>query len=1536
MYEIGRGSALPTHLHTARGVNRHRAFTDVASAVAFAASMVMALLVALGGPRDHGEHLPSTSSRLVELALLVPLHLALAGIVLVGIGPARHARSSQRAPSVRRARRRPVARAALVCAAATITATGVVTSAGAPGADAVPAGGVCPAGARDISYDVVAIQTVIPVNGWGDKVLDGLVYVLRSHAPAVVANPNLTQPLVVRANVGDCVTVHFENQITGRNVGMHPDPVVQFDPKDSDGAHVGFNPDTTVPTGGRITYTWYADRVGQGAIGDPGNLDSALPNLPSAAFGLYGAIVVHPTGSTWHDPVTGAALLGADGSATGTQLFADVRVPGAPDLRSFVMVIGDEMEGVTDRFGSAPTFPSTGLHDATFGLNYRSEPLRNRLRAVLDHRGERRWDPSVGQFVEGDPQTVTLPNLTVIQPTDHFCDGYVAELDRVVDDPGAKCVGEEMHLQSWPFGDEGKLVHAEGGALVVDSDNLIPKAYAGDPVTFHVVHPGTKETHPWHQHTQRWLQDATDSLSPRKDVQSVAPGDNAELVIEGGAGGLQGTIGDSIFHCHLYPHFAQGFWGHLRIIDKLRDGTPLTVLGGASGNHYPDGTPIENLVALPDRQMPTAPTPERPGFPLFVFGQYLQRAYRIPYAVVQDEFTSAAVGGVRRPGDTVRGPTVLEANGLPALSPDKPGNGYIDPCVLPEGGSAQNIASPRVYRPHAIDLPLTYNRAGWGSPEGRIYVEENHLARVRSGQQQPEPYTVRARLGECVQILTTNDFHKDESPADQARPIDILGKYDHVFQAPSPTTEVSTHVHLVRFDELGSDGTSVGWNYVQAAMLGQTYGYRWFVDQPLRTVYFHDHQYPNSQQQRGLFASMNIEPPDATWHDPRTGLPTDGIGTQADIRSPSRADFREFNLYHEDRVPMWRTNATSTAPGQPVVPPPAPDAFGADQGSMSFNYRNEPFPIRVPPGSSGQRAEPGYVFSSAVHGDPSTPVLRAYAGDPVIIRNIVGSHEEMHTFTLHGHRWLSQPDNPLSTPTDTQSLAIAEWFNYELVSGRPRFVARSRAVTLRRAAADDLNGSPMILASGGGPDGPGGAGMPGDYLYGATSLDEQWQGLWGIFRVFRGRVTSSTPSAGGALMALPDRTAPSSALSPWGGLKPGEQLRRGIGPGLRVCRIGDPLRTYDIVAMQRDIVYDAGAGDHDPHGLLYVLAADEAAVRAGTKAPEPLFIRANAGDCLIVRLTNKLAADVPVHAGDVVVQPDSPWPAGGRVSIHPGMVDLDPVRADGTTVGFNFDQTVGRGQSDVFTWYVPANLEGATANLVDYGNRRGHRHHGMWGGLLIEPKGSTWTHPSTGAAITTGASAVIRWTTAAGVRQVRREFIADFQDGLRLVDAAGTVIPTPAALDDPYELGMKGINYRTERFAPRLATDPVVAHVLSSSVHGDPSTPVFTAYVGDQIWLRALMGGDRGRAHSFLLHGHEWRRNRDDPASTLRSAQDGLMPGRAFTFELVGGAGGRQQRHGDYAFRDGNMMGTLNAGLWGILRVFPPGAPAAQTGILAL
>lgn len=1324
---------------------------------------------------------------------------------------------------------------------------------------------VCPADARPITYDVAAFQADVPLNGWGDHMPDALIYALdgqdaRIGKEQMLANPALTQPIVIRANVGDCVTIHFRNDIADRRAGMHPNGLVLFDPRSSDGAAVGNNPDTTIGTGEEITYTWYANKVGEASLTDIAILDPAAAGHSSVERGLYGAVIVHPRGSTWHNPVTGADLLDQpSGRAVETQVFADVHAPGADDdYRSYVIVFMDENEDVLDRDGNAPTFPTSGLADSTFGFNYRSEPLRNRLRAVIEHR---------------DGRTVRLPNLRVIAPDDHFCDGYTEDLGAVAGDPGARCLGEESHLQSWPYGDHGKLMHrTDAGEIVVDTDLLIPKAYVGDPIRFSVVNPGAKETHPWHQHTQRWYADPDNPDSPRKDVQSIGPGEARGLVIEGGAGGLQGTIGDSIFHCHLYPHFAQGFWGSLRIFDRLRDGSQV----------YPDGTPMEALQQLPDRAGVTPqPDAEHPGFPLFVKGEVGQRAYRPPNAIVEDDFAA-----IRRPGDAPRGPTALEAANLPALDATKPGAGFIDPC--PAG------APTRTYRPHAVDVPLVYNKAGWTDPEGRIYVEESHEADVLAGREAPQPYTIRSRVGECVQLLTTNDLHLDDDPS---VPIDHIHDHDGVYFTTDLVSEISTHVHLVQFDELGTDGTSVGWNYSQSALPGQTYGYRWWVDVALRTVFFHDHQYANGHQQKGLFAAMNVEPKGATWHDPITGAQTDGVGPVADIRVPDGPDFREFTLFGQDRSPMWQDHGH----GAPVNPPAEPDDFGADQGGVAFNYRNEPFPIRVRPGARGPKGDPAYVYSSAVFGDPSTPIFRAYPGDPVIIRNVTGAHEEIHTFTLHGHRWLNEPDNPQSRIVDSQTVSLAEYFNYELQGSRVvRSGTRDEAFDEARNAEHD--GAPTLLN--------GGAGAPGDYLYASAPLDDQWLGMWGIFRVLKARTSTLQP--------LPDRPALATG-DPWPALHPGDEIKRASGSSV-VCPKSAPVRLYSVSAIPKRIVYNAETGDYDPYGIMYVLAADEEAVRKGTKPATPLYIRANSGDCVGITLANKLPLRV-TSTDDVPVPFEQPFPRGNRVSMHASLVNYDVLRSDGATVGYNFDQTIGPGQTITYQWYVDPQLDGAAINLLDFGDRRGHRHHGLWGGMMIEPVGSTWKDPRTGLALANGAAADIAWTDASGTRRARREFVISFQDGLTLFDRSGAPIQPASEIEDPYELGTRAVNYRTERFAPRLADNPEPAWVMSSRVHGDPATPVFRAYLGDPVTVQVLMGQDRGRAHSFILSGHEWNYQPRDPASTIRSVEGGYVVGSSLTLPLIGGAGGTQRAAGDFVYRDGNLVNQVNAGLWGIFRV---------------
>ena len=1642
-------------------------------------------------------------------------------------------------------------------------------------ADAASSAGVCPAGARVVRYDVKAIQLPeLPLNGWGDHIADGMMYALGNSdafpdAEEIKAEPGRATPLVMRAAVGDCIKVSFKNEIQGRRVGMHVDGVAKAvtGAEASDGARIGNNDDSTVATGAERTYTWYAEREGQFPVNDYGSgtdFQRTPDTEDTTSHGLYGGLVVLPRGFSWYDPTTGDNLLAPDGHALGAPPYADARGPGvADDFRDVGLVFLDEPEGVLDAQGRPPTFPTTGLPDPSFGFNYRTEPLRNRLRAVLNHQAGK---------------TVTLPNGTVILPEDHFCDGFTNDqteaenADRLGHDRGlSSCLGEESHLQSWAFGDQGKITRThnetdrlslgsadagtftltlkdptlvgpltadetavdttkqrfrgertttdplpwdataqdveaalmdlkvlpwadlasgdinvtdvpgktgsfdvafaqhfagrdvelsvDGGALTASgapgsveatvdeigrsghievlSDALIPHAYRGDPTRVRLIHAGVMETHPFHQHTNRWRQEPNDTLSTRLDVQSIGPGQTFDLAYEGGAGEAitedpatpgspalpmadwvaaaqqpgvtaaerqhrldlaalainRASNGDQVFHCHLYPHFAQGFWGALRVFDRQR---PLDtdLWPDAVPRTYPDATPLQPLVMLPDfdlraiapdtnKEVSMTPLPDaaHPGYPLFVKGEYLQRAYRAPGAVVADRFSAPGLNW-RRPGDTVRNyesaaTTDLErANMVTRPSPNGPravpGAFFIDPC--PTG------APVRQYHPTGVDARIVYNKAGWHDPDGKMYVEapptdpqdpstsievaDRIRERINNRSVQPEPYNLRARLGECVNMRTTNATHLND---DKNVPVDVHDPGGNAFHPPTLMTELSTHVHLVRFDELATDGTSIGWNYVQAPMVGQTYNYRWFVDVALRTIYFHDHQNPNTHQQHGLWAALNGEPVSSVWTDPRDGnklvppyckglgLPAAaqagtsepscyGVGAVADVSVPGVASFREFTVNYSDFVPMY------DAAGKPINPPGHPDQYGVDQGGMAINYRNEPFPARVNSGSTGQRREPAYVFSSAVHGDPSTPIFRAYQGDPVIFRFIGGAHEEGHNFTLSGHRWLHEPDDPNSNLYDSQFVMIAEFFNME-VSGTQvvKRGTKTQAVERARESAQTENGSSLLL--------PGGAGAPGDYLYGSQPLNDLWMGMWGIFRVPAKRVADLQP--------LPTNPAPpaGSAGQEWPAVRPNGALTAAPSTP-KPCATTVPTRTYNISIIKTKITYNK-AGDTDPSGVMYVPNSQldtTGKPKPGTDL-KPLFIRANEGDCLNITLTNRLpAAGTTLEPGDPINPVENiagtglstvaimgadgtvrnvvpSWPAGNRASIHPsGLVRYFETSSGGSAVGYNWDTTLAPGQTYTYKYYVDTKNIGV-ANLADYGNLRTNRHHGAWGGLVVEPKGATYLNPKDLAALPAGEQAVVKYVDPTGATRSYRELVVDVQDGLNLYDKYGVQIPdtvrgdVPGALPDPEDMGEVGLNYRNEPFTNRLGSGKDVADVFSSQAHGDPATPVFRAYPNDPTMVRVLNSSDLPRVHTWGIFGHNWKYEQNDPSSNVINGQGGVNTGRAFNEGICAGSNTplfdtsmtptcpQDGQSGDFLYGDRNFMHMLQGGIWGLLRV---------------
>jgi hypothetical protein len=476
----------------------------------------------------------------------------------------------------------------------------------------------------------------------------------------------------------------------------------------------------------------------------------------------------------------------------------------------------------------------------------------------------------------------------------------------------------------------------------------------------------------------------------------------------------------------------------------------------------------------------------------------------------------------------------------------------------------QGIA--RTYKGANIQLDLKINKAGWHFPQSRISVLWDDVTPTLNGTRAPEPMFIRANTNDCVTFFHTNLVPRVYVQDDfQVRtPTDVMGQHIHLVKFDvmasdgagngfnyedgtfSPE-EVIERIHAIRkFNNCvgvdsgdSRDGTftcPVARAHPTLKTLGaQTTVQRWYVDnvlnngrvdRTLRTVFTHDHFGPSTHQQAGLYAGLVVEPAGSKWRNPETGVIFGGAGVvpradggpttwRADILTSVVADsYREFLLEFSDFQLAY------TAEGKPVNPPvkdevglpyivraatvcpggaplPCPEAVSAaDVGTMSVNYRNEPIPLRVRnPGTNTQAAgEPGdlsHVYRSNVTradtsfnmqppstrrsrrrrpGDPYTPLLRAYEDDKVQIRILVGAHEEGHNFGVHGIKWKFEPSDPNSGYRNNQMMA-----------------SPSTTSSSCRSCRKNLHGQRRLPLPAG------------------VAVDDQWNGLWGLMRVYSAR-----------------------------------------------------------------------------------------------------------------------------------------------------------------------------------------------------------------------------------------------------------------------------------------------------------------------------------------------------------------------------------------------------------------------------------------------
>ncbi|WP_433782589.1 multicopper oxidase domain-containing protein [Actinomycetospora sp. CA-101289] len=1355
----------------------------------------------------------------------------------------------------------------------------------------------------------------------------------------------LVRPLVLRAHQGDTIRLEFENQIRGRDVGVH----LQGDGISTDGARgvevddgaaVGRNPTSLVPAGERRRYLWHAHREGVWVFNDLGDLRGT--ERGTNAHGLFGALMVEPPGVHWKDPETGDDLTW---SPFGSGPDVDIHVPGEKpyptidqrdepgaeeyvDLsrrlvshREFTVVFHDEPEVHSG-------FHVGDVEHTVMPLNYRAEPMPNRL----PHRMRRLVDGTAEQPAGGVERQAFHREL----------DAQLGEVFRTArrgDDWLEYVAGEEQHHSSWLFG---------------DPQTPIPRAYRGDPARVRLIHAGVKETHVFHLHVHQWraIQDPDDTPGVARGSQlldSITIGPQTAVTIEPlyGSGSRQHAFGDIIWHCHLYPHFHHGMWGLWRSFDVEVDGT----------RPHPDGSVCHPLRPLPHRP----PERGRVGFPWFVDAVYPQKS---PPPPALDE--AHAVGRRR----LVYEGTLASADELAAVpatvaADPQPGAVFVD---LDGDAARWNSREPTRLVHYEVTVRskcVPYNRWGWRDDRGHFYeVTAASVDDVPIDLPQPDggepvtraPLFARANHGDLVELTLTNELGRDHEggifPPD-------------AFDLAQLPVECGLHVHLVKFDVLAADGSSTGWNYLSGAscpapmeelaghgLAANTSFHRWVVDEEFGPCFFHDHLLANFRQKHGLFAALVAEPRGSRWVTPesygRDQETTATVGVEAVVHGDGTTPFREACLAVGDFVPLTAPDGEGRRPLNP------PGTLGGDDdpGAMAVNYRCAPLTKRGD--------DPSRWFSSSPHDDPDagdddgderveplppaagrpedlerrdpdTPVFRTHPGERLRIRLIQGSHEEQHSFLVHGMRWRRDWLERSSTLVDQQTLGISEAFTLEV----PALSRPGQQV----------------------PDSYG----PGDHLWAFAAMDDLWLGCWGLIR-------SLPAKPGDSRKPL----APEPAARPLGRDFPPRPVARDDGTY-------DPenLRQYVVVARRHEHRY-SGDALTDPWGLVYEEAegsvpvpVDEPGGRRGDRRArgvhhtgEPLVLRARAGEWVRVVLINELLRpedEVGTRQQRFGPEP-SPPPlpldenvrvVSPRVSLHPSLLRYDVISDDGANVGLNRDSTVpplltdGGDEHDAahadeqglvahrpdhaadgdpnwreYWWYADPELARGSHHLQDIGqvcylqdmaDVRNHRHHGLVGALVVEPPGVRAVDPTTGDERWTGTH--VHLLDGDGAR-VADEMVLVVQDGLRLFVAGNPTAPLPDVEpgDDPEDAGQKGINYRTH----------LIHHETGMAVE-HPHTPVWSATVGDSLWLRLVYAADKPRNHTFTLHGTSWPLAPWHPRSPWIGSASGLSTATVHDIAI------EARRPGDHAYRTGVLKWALEQGLWGLLRIEgrPGAAPAA-------
>jgi hypothetical protein len=455
---------------------------------------------------------------------------------------------------------------------------------------------------------------------------------------------NTTNPMIV------------DEQVRSRHVSFTVPGMHLVNSIADDGSYVGRNPNSIAPQGGTRTYTLYGEREGVYIVQSQGATFGADGTQGNSTNGLFGQVIVLPKGArSYRNTLTEEEMRLATRSRTAIGqpvIDYEARYPnrqpwiaegkaGLPivNLIDGSEIVGSEMDAMVmgpNADGSFP--PSTYPLEST---GKRNPSLPNRLEAFRDFAIMFHDEVSAAQAFPGffsDPvMGYVLSDTRDAFMINYGSGGIGAEIiaNRLGVGPMHDCLTcayEEFFLTAYTVGDPAMLVDIPAN---VGLESLLPgqapppgttgikatKAlYPGDPSNVHHSYTGDfikmrnthvgKEQHIFHLHNHQWLFNPNDDNSNYIDAQGIGPGSGYTYEINfGGSGNRNKTSGDAIYHCHFYPHFAQGMWYLWRNHDVFEEGTRLAVSAqGADGFHAApfalvDGTPATGARALPDGEV---------------------------------------------------------------------------------------------------------------------------------------------------------------------------------------------------------------------------------------------------------------------------------------------------------------------------------------------------------------------------------------------------------------------------------------------------------------------------------------------------------------------------------------------------------------------------------------------------------------------------------------------------------------------------------------------------------------------------------------------------------------------------------------------------------------------------------------------------------------------------------------------------------------------------------------------------------------------